>query len=435
MGGQERFETATVGTDINKPLGADRSPALVSPPGGRRSTARGLRLALRLVLFAAVGSAAGWAAWIARPIEPILVTASTPDASANIASAQETGAETSQSTPFADDATGTAIADIDNGLPHTTLPHLPGRSGATVTTTLSEDGETVMRMSPAPRLEAGPVMLKAPGRIGQDARTAHLPDPAVLEKSTFGPLPIRGADGERAVDIYARPWSGARGARIAIVVGGLGLSQTGTQHAIRTLPEEVTLAFASNGNSLQRWMQEARRDGHEILLQVPFEPFDYPNSDPGPGTLTVAAGPEQNMDDLHRAMARITNYTGVTNFMGGRFLSTPEALEPVMRDIGNRGILFLDDGTSARSLTDQYAKALGIPFAASDMVLDKAQERGSILARLDDLERTARRNGSAVGVASAFEISVDAIASWANEAKARGIEIVSVSAVADDPEN
>jgi polysaccharide deacetylase 2 family uncharacterized protein YibQ len=53
---------------------------------------------------------------------------------------------------------------------------------------------------------------------------------------------------------------------------------------------------------------------------------------------------------------------------------------------------------------------------------------------LDELERVARRNGTAVGVASAFEVSVDAIATWAEEAKARGIEIVSASAVADDPE-
>jgi polysaccharide deacetylase 2 family uncharacterized protein YibQ len=68
------------------------------------------------------------------------------------------------------------------------------------------------------------------------------------------------------------------------------------------------------------------------------------------------------------------------------------------------------------------------------MVLDATQERGYILSKLDDLERSARRNGVAIGVASAFEVSVDAIATWANEAKARGIEIVSASAAAEDPE-
>ena len=106
----------------------------------------------------------------------------------------------------------------------------------------------------------------------------------------------------------------------------------------------------------------------------------------------------------------------------------------IVRDLADRGLMFVDDGTSAQSLTDRFARTLGIPFAAADMVLDATQERGYILSRLDDLERSARRNGPAIGVASAFGVSVEAIASWANEAKARGIEIVSASAAADDPE-
>ena len=55
-------------------------------------------------------------------------------------------------------------------------------------------------------------------------------------------------------------------------------------------------------------------------------------------------------------MGEITNYTGIMNFLGGRFLSDADALEPVMRDIGRRGLLFLDDGTSAQSLTDAVAQ-------------------------------------------------------------------------------
>lgn len=327
------------------------------------------------------------------------------------------------------------VATRDKGAEGGSLKPLAGDSGAEVSTTLDASGTEIVTIAPSRRTHAGPVLLTPPqDRRGQDPRLAHLPDPAIIEKTPYGALPVRGASGERAFDIYARPWSGARGTRIAIVVGGLGVSQTGTQYALEVLPEAITLAFASNGNSLKRWMQSARRDGHEILLQVPFEPFGYPRVDPGRGTLTVDNSTEENLADLHEAMGQITNYTGITNFMGGRFLSTPEALEPVMRDLAGRGVMFLDDGTAARSLTDQYAKALAIPFAASDMVIDAKQERGYILKKLDDLERIARRQGTAIAVASAFEVSVDAIAGWVEEAQRRGIEIVGVSALALDPE-
>ncbi len=138
--------------------------------------------------------------------------------------------------------------------------------------------------------------------------------------SETGPLPIRAADGRRPVDVYARPWSGARGARVAIVIGGLAVSQTGTQEAIEKLPAEVTLAFAPQGNSIGRWMQAARRKGHEIVMQVPLEPFDYPNVDPGRNTLTVAATADENLENLRWTLSRTTNYTGVMNYMGARFV-------------------------------------------------------------------------------------------------------------------
>ncbi|MEM5470620.1 divergent polysaccharide deacetylase family protein [Hoeflea sp. AS60] len=414
-----------MGDKIHQPLGQDRKP-------GRNPSARSKR-AWSTVLFTSVAVCAviGGAAWMA-----LSGTLLQPGKSVVMLDQPETAATENLAdvTPDPDQSPGLlgspdAVTSTDGA-----INAQNGQSGADVATTLGDNGEEINKITPIQRPDNRPVLLNPPGRVGQNPHLAHLPDPAVTEDTQEGPLPVRGANGERAFDIYARPWSGARGARIVIVVGGLGLSQTGTQYAIQTLPEEITLAFASNGNSLQRWMQEARREGHEILLQVPFEPFDYPANDPGAGTLTVDAGASGNLADLHTAMARITNYTGITNFMGGRFLADADALDPVMRDLAGRGIMFLDDGTSAQSLTGQFSKTLGIPFAASDMVLDATQERGYILSKLDDLERIARRNGTAIGVASAFEVSVDAVATWVEEAKARGIEIVSASAAVDDPE-
>ncbi|PKA39202.1 hypothetical protein CWR43_34110 [Rhizobium sullae] len=316
-----------------------------------------------------------------------------------------------------------------NGMPRSD-PH----SGANVEQMVTGDGSVVTKYSPRPRDDNGPVLVDAM-QVGQDPRMAAMPNESLLEDGPFGRLPIIGPDGRRPMDQYARPWSGARGTRVAIVVSGLGLSQTGTQRAIKKLPEEVTLAFAASGNSLQRWMQEARRDGHEILMQVPLEPFDYPANNPGPETLLISKSPGKNIENLHRAMAEITNYTGIMNYLGGRFLSNPDAMEPVMRDISKRGLLFLDDGSSAQSKTEAVAKGTELPYAFADLQLDGQVEVNSILKKLDELERIAKRNGQAIGVASAFDESIDAISKWSEEAGMRGIEIVGVAALATDPKN
>jgi hypothetical protein len=316
----------------------------------------------------------------------------------------------------------------------TSVAGVGSQSGVDSHRIVTGDGSVVTMFSPNSRGADGPVLINA-NQLGQDPRMAATPNDSLLEDSPFGRLPITGPSGLRPMDQYARPWSGARGTRVAIIVGGLGLSQTGTQRAIEKLPEEITLAFAESGSSLQRWMQDARRGGHEILIQVPFEPFDYPGNNPGPDTLLTSQPAAKNIEDLHRAMGKITNYTGVMNYLGGRFLSDAGALEPVMRDVGKRGLLFLDDGSSAQSKAGTVAKTIEAPYAAADVLLDGQLQEDAILKKLDELERIARRNGQAIGVASAFDESIDAIRKWSEEAAMRGIEIVGVSALVNDPKH
>lgn len=383
--------------DIDKPLGVG---------GGRRGADRKTHRRLRagqVVLAVAGLCLVGAASFIALGDDPFR----TP---------QQVVVSTPEQTPEA----GTATASE-------TAAAYPDRSAA--------DGPSIIKVEPSDTDESSNVVIiRDPSSLGQNPRTAHLPDRALIEDTDIGPLPIRAADGRRAFDVYARPWSGTRGARVAIVIGGLGVSQTGTQDAIAKLPPEVTLAFASGGNSLDRWMQSARREGHEIVMQVPLEPFDYPSVDPGRNTLTVEADPLENRDRLHWALSRITNYTGVMNYMGGRFVTSEPAMTPFFGELAKRGLMYLDDGSSARSIAPDTARRQGVPFAAVDIAIDGERDRGAILKKLDEAERTARAKGFAVATGSAFEVTVDAVATWAEEAKRRGIEIVPISAIAEDPE-
>lgn len=315
------------------------------------------------------------------------------------------------------------------------LPETPTETAAKSPPAERKGGASIIKVNPENASGRNSVIvIRDPSALGQDLRVAHLPDRALIEESASGPLPIRSADGRRPVDIYARPWSGARGARVAIVIGGLAVSQTGTQAAIQKLPPEVTLAFAAQGNSIGRWMQAARRKGHEILMQVPLEPFDYPNVDPGRNTLTVDASADENIERLRWTLSRTTNYVGVMNYMGARYVADAQAMEPVMAEFGKRGLLFLDDGSTARSVAADLAARDRVPFASGDAIVDAERDRGAILKKLDQLEATARAKGFALGTGSAFDITIDTVTSWVAEAKKRGVEIVPVSAIAIDPE-
>lgn len=407
-----------MGSELDRPLGQNRAQR--RKPGRRRSLVRRGVLGALAVIVVAGGSL--YAALLPENIAQGNVTAADEAASSKAKAAGE----------VASASAGKSVDGNPEDKSQTGKPQ-SGLSGANVSRTMTPDGVNVTTISPAERSDSGPVVIEAGRQIGQDPHMSSRPDPQLVEASKYGDLPVVGSDGTRPMDVYARPASDSGAVRIAIVVGGLGLSQTGTLNAIDRLPADVTLAFAATGNSLQRWMQAARQAGHEILLQVPMEPFGYPGIDPGPHTLTVSGGKAGDLSDLHYAMGRITNYTGIMNYMGGRFMSDTDSITPVLRDVGKRGLLFLDDGSSPQSLAGKLATPLGVPYGKATLQLDGDVSEAAITTKLDDLEQVARGQGSAIGVASAFDVSVQAIAEWIDKAKSRGIVIVGVSQLVNDP--
>lgn len=267
------------------------------------------------------------------------------------------------------------------------------------------------------------------------AEAAAAPNPKLTETSRHGAIPKISADGAKPAEAYARPVTTAAGKpdgpRIAIVVNGLGIGTSGTSDALAKLPGPVTFAFAPYSINLEQLAARARSEGHEVLLQVPMEPFDYPDNDPGPQTLLTTLDAGQNVDRLHWLMSRFQGYVGISNYMGARFTASEPALGPVLRETAKRGLIYLDDGTSPRSLASQIAGANNLPFAKAEVVIDAVPTAVEIDRALARLEAAARDRGIAVGVAGALPVAIDRIARWAKAAEARGFTLVPISAVAN----
>jgi uncharacterized protein len=273
-----------------------------------------------------------------------------------------------------------------------------------------------------------------------DARgQGGLIDQRLAETSRHGTIPRIAANGARPADVYARPlqptFAKVAGPRVAIVVGGLGIGAAGTYEALAKLSAPVTLGFAPYGTDLPRWVARARGEGHEVLLQVPMEPFEYPDNDPGPQTLLTTLTATQNLDRLHWFMSRFQGYVGIANYMGARFTASEAAVGPLLRETAKRGLVYFDDGTSARSVASQVAGANNAPFAKADIVLDADPTPTAIDAALTRLEAMARERGMAVGTATALPASIDRIAHWTKAAASRGISLVPVSMIAIKPKS
>lgn len=258
------------------------------------------------------------------------------------------------------------------------------------------------------------------------------PDPALVDATPDGPLPKIARDGRKPWQVYARPVPAGTQTerRIALVVSGMGISESATAHAIETLPPEVTLSFAPYGARLQEWIDKARAAGHEVLLELPMEPFGYPQNDPGPHTLLTGGDTAENISRLEWLMSRFTGYAGVMNYQGARFTASSTALKPVLAALGARGLLYVDNGASARSLAPALAQEAGLPAVQATRIVDPVQNPEVIATALDILEEVSATNGSAVGVASGFPVTVDALTQWAARLKDEGYVLVPVTAIA-----
>jgi uncharacterized protein len=392
---------AVTADDLSAPLG-------VGKPKRRRFTVPALvPRAIAGALAACLATFGLWALLVDDPFggepvaqAPIKLNVPAPGKAAEAASAQaKTNAPAANAAP-------------DKGAP-------PGSKTVTIIDGVSGKRQDVM-VADAPQAASGR------GTI----------DERLIESSPQGAIPMVGPDGARAADVYARPVkSASEGPRVAIMVGGLGVSAAATGDALAKLPAVVTLAFTPYGQDIERLVARARGEGREVVLQVPMEPFDYPDNDAGPQTLLTSLSPEQNLDRLHWAMSRFQGYVGIANYMGARFTAAEQALSPVMRDAGKRGLIYVDDGTSARSLTSQIAGASNTPFAKANIVLDAVPTPIEIDNALARLEAMARERGVAIGVATALPASIDRIAQWAKAAAGRGIVLVPVSAVASKPKS
>ena len=293
--------------------------------------------------------------------------------------------------------------------------------------------------SSVPKLKEPPLSPEAaaalPALNDQDDRGVKLvpaPAAALTEDTAQGSLPRVAEDGQQPWQVYARPFDRAdKRPRIAIVLLELGLSNIISDAAITRLPPTVTLVFSALSPVAGAWCTRARQDGHEVLISLPMEPFDYPRSDPGPNALLTSLPNSENIARLLAALRQGNGYVGVTTVSGSRFTTTPDKLRPVLEILKQRGLMILDSATAPHSTVADIAATMHLPAATQTVRLDDDSAPESLDAALGHLEQQARVDGQAVGVAAVpTPLLIERLRVWSKDLPQRGLALAPLSAMA-----
>ena len=243
-------------------------------------------------------------------------------------------------------------------------------------------------------------------------------------------LPRVAPDGRAPADAYARPFANpGQQPVVSLVVGGLGINATHTKSAIEELPPEVTLSFAPDAQRLQYWINRARASGHEVLIELPMENFDYGRMKMHPQTLLSGRDASVNVSRLNTLLGRASGYFGVINYQGAKFSSDAEAVRPVLQALSDRGVALVEDGSLEEASFDAIADATRVRYVKASSPIDTKLTADDINLQLLELETRAKQTGAAMGAGYAFPITIEMAKIWTSELSRKGILLAPVSAL------
>ena len=212
------------------------------------------------------------------------------------------------------------------------------------------------------------------------------------------------------------------GAKLAVVVDGLGLSQAATDAAITKLPAAVTLAFSPYARDLKKWIEKAKAGGHEVLIEVPMESKSFPAEDPGPLGLLTSNDAKENQIRLDAILKEAGSAIGVLDSNGSKFRED-QNINTLFAKLKEKNLFYIQGEPGVR------VGEPGVPTAVADVVVDERPFRAAVDARLDYAERLAKYQGSAVASMSAKPVNFERLVLWLEQSQKKGVSLAPVSQV------
>ena len=135
---------------------------------------------------------------------------------------------------------------------------------------------------------------------------------------------------------------------------------------------------------------------------------------------------------VRRALDTVGPVTGAKTYMGSLAVEDRDVMRPVLEVLHERGLFFVDAVQSRYGTVRELAHEIGLTLyeATSISQVDEGHRNaGTIGIRFDDLVRSARANGYAVGIIHAQDATLEVLAGRLPALRREGIVVMGLSEV------
>jgi len=191
----------------------------------------------------------------------------------------------------------------------------------------------------------------------------------------------------------------------------------------------VTLSILPFAEAAPDIARAATQAGLEVFVHMPMEPVGL--ADPGPNALLRAHGAEEIARRVRWALSRVPGATGLNNHMGSAMTADRAAMARVFSALQSSGLVFVDSLTHPGSVAAGMAAQSGLTALRRDVFLDHVRSPEAIDAAIEEALQRARQSGSAIAIGHPHAMTITALEGLAARAEAAGVELVTVSRLAE----
>lgn len=211
--------------------------------------------------------------------------------------------------------------------------------------------------------------------------------------------------------------------KISILVTNLGLSRRLTELAM-TLPPQCGLGFLPYTQSLKPLLNKAQIKGHEIYLYLPMQTENM-SDNPGRYALLNSLAPEENAARLSAILNSHRNYSGVYSSYKEIFTKNTQISEMIFDQINDKGLIFILGKKISPDLQNNITRYNNIMPVS--IILDQELDKAIIIKQLENLVVAAKQNGTALGYAQGFSLTIEVVRDWLQHLEKHSIELVPLS--------
>ncbi|MFH1006223.1 MAG: divergent polysaccharide deacetylase family protein [Candidatus Latescibacterota bacterium] len=185
---------------------------------------------------------------------------------------------------------------------------------------------------------------------------------------------------------------------IAILLDDFGTQKAKRIEAFCRIPQRLTLSVFPNGQRSGEIAEAVHQSGHQVMIHLPMEPHEYPDTDPGEDAIYVRQSAEEVRGRTKTAIGTVPHAVGLNNHMGSRATEDEQVMQAVLGEVKRNKLFFIDSYTSGKSVALAVAKGMPVPCAKRDVFLDHEDDPQAIRTALAKLANLAVQNGSALGI-------------------------------------